>query len=55
VVRDIAGLPMKAIGNEFGTRDHSTVVYAIQKVESLMEKDSSYRGMIKDIIKNISG
>ena len=55
VVRDITGLPMKAIGNEFGTRDHSTVVYAIQKVESLMEKDSSYRGMIKDIIKNISG
>ena len=43
VVRDITGLPMKAIGNEFGTRDHSTVVYAIQKVESLMEKDSSYR------------
>ena len=55
VVRDITGLPMKAIGNEFGTRDHSTVVYAIQKVESSMEKDSSYRGMIKDIIKNISG
>lgn len=55
VVRDITGLPMKAIGNEFGTRDHSTVVYAIQKVESLMEKDSSYKGMVMDIIKNISG
>jgi chromosomal replication initiator protein len=55
VVRDITGLPMKAIGSEFGTRDHSTVVYAIQKVESLMEKDSSYKGMVMDIIKNISG
>ena len=28
VVRSITGLPMKAIGEEFGTRDHSTIVYA---------------------------
>ncbi|HHV50671.1 MAG TPA: chromosomal replication initiator protein DnaA [Candidatus Avimonas sp.] len=55
VVREITGLPMKSIGTEFGTRDHSTVVYAIQKVEALMQKDSSYKGMIMDIIKNISG
>lgn len=45
---------MKAIGEEFGTRDHSTIVYAIQKVESRMAKDSSFKGMVGDIIKNIS-
>jgi chromosomal replication initiator protein len=54
VVRDITGLPMKAVGQEFGARDHSTVVYAIQKVESRMEKDLSFKGMVMDIIKNIS-
>lgn len=54
VVRSITGLPMKSIGEEFGTRDHSTIVYAIQKVESRMEKDSSFKGMVNDIIKNIS-
>lgn len=54
VVRDITGLPMKAIGEEFGTRDHSTIVYAIQKVESRMVKDLSFKGMVMDIIKNIS-
>ena len=54
VVRSITGLPMKAIGEEFGTRDHSTIVYAIQKVESRMAKDSSFKGMVGDIIKNIS-
>ena len=54
VVRSITGLPMKAIGEEFGTRDHSTIVYAIQKVESRMNKDSSFKGMVNDIIKNIS-
>ncbi len=54
VVRDITGLPMKAIGQEFGTRDHSTVVYAIKKVETRMQKDLSFKGMVMDIIKNIS-
>lgn len=54
VVRSITCLPMKAIGEEFGTRDHSTIVYAIQKVESRMAKDSSFKGMVGDIIKNIS-
>ena len=54
VVRDITGLPMKSIGEEFGTRDHSTIVYAIQKVETRMAKDPSFKGMVMDIIKNIS-
>ena len=53
-VRDITGLPMKSIGEEFGTRDHSTIVYAIQKVETRMTKDPSFKGMVMDIIKNIS-
>ena len=54
VVRSITNLPMKSIGDEFGGRDHSTIVYAIQKVESQMAKDSSYKNMVNDIIKNIS-
>ena len=54
VVRSITGLPMKAIGEEFGTRDHSTIVYAVQKVEARMQKDPSFKGMVNDIIKNIS-
>lgn len=54
IVRDITGLPMKAIGEEFGTRDHSTIVYAVQKVESRMKRDPAFKGMVEDIIKNIS-
>ena len=54
VVRHITGLPMKAIGEEFGTRDHSTIVYAIQKVEGRMSRDPSFKGLVDDIIKNIS-
>lgn len=53
VVRDITNLPMKAIGQEFGTRDHSTVVYAIQKVEERMGKDPTFKAQVQDMIKNI--
>ena len=33
VVREITQLSMTTIGEEFGGRDHSTVVYAVQQVE----------------------
>lgn len=54
VVRSITNLPMKSIGEEFGGRDHTTIVYAVQKVEKQMDKDASYKNMVNDIIKNIS-
>ena len=54
VLRNVTSLSMEDIGEEFGGRDHSTVVYALQKVEKRMESDTSFNGMIKDIIKNIS-
>ena len=31
VMRNVTGLPMQSIGDEFGARDHSTIVYAIRK------------------------
>ena len=54
VVREITALPMKDIGQEFGGRDHSSVVYAIQKVEERMASNPSFKGLVNDIIKNIS-
>ena len=54
VVRKITNLPMKSIGDEFGGRDHSTIVYAIQKVEQQIGSDSAYKNMINDIIRNVS-
>lgn len=54
VVRNVTSLPMEAIGEEFGGRDHSTVVYALQKVSKRMETETTFAGMIKDIIKNVS-
>ncbi|MDD2955534.1 MAG: chromosomal replication initiator protein DnaA [Oscillospiraceae bacterium] len=53
IVREVTQMPMKAIGEEFGGRDHSTIVYAIQQVEKNMEKNPHYRETIEDIIKNV--
>ncbi len=44
---------MTAIGQEFGKRDHSTVVYAIQQVEKNIARDAKAKATVEDIIKNI--
>ena len=53
IVREITGLSTAAIGQEFGGRDHSTVVYAIKQIEREMKNDGSLRETLEDIIKNI--
>ena len=53
VIQDVTGLPYETIGQEFNGRDHSTVVYAIKSVKEDMERDSSFRSVVEDIIKNI--
>lgn len=53
VIREITQMSMSAIGKEFGDRDHSTVVYAINQVNKCLENDSKYKETVEDIIKNI--
>ncbi|HBK52630.1 MAG TPA: chromosomal replication initiator protein DnaA [Syntrophomonas wolfei] len=53
VIREITQIPMAAIGKEFGGRDHSTVVYAIQQVEKNIARDAKMKATVEDIIKNI--
>ena len=53
VVREITQLPTASIGEEFGGRDHSTVVYSLQEMEKKIGKDSRTRATAEDIIKNI--
>lgn len=53
IVREITQMPLSSIGEQFGGRDHATMVYAIKKVVSRMEKDDNFRSTIEDIIRNI--
>ena len=53
VIKDITQMSMAAIGDEFGGRGHSTVVYAISQTEKAMKTDSRLRETIEDITKNV--
>lgn len=53
VVREVTGMPLAAIGTEFGGRDHSTIVYAINTVNNALEKDANLKTLVEDLIKDI--
>ena len=53
LVHDITQMTLAAIGEEFGNRDHSTIVYAVKYVVNNMKKDSDFRDAIESISKTI--
>lgn len=53
IVRQVTGLSMTAIGDEFGGRHYSTIVYTMQEMEKKLEKESKTKATVDDIIKNI--
>ncbi|WP_293973397.1 chromosomal replication initiator protein DnaA [uncultured Ruminococcus sp.] len=53
VTRELTTLSMVAIGEEFGNRHYSTIIYTLKKVQDMMEKDRKVKEIIDDTIKNI--
>ena len=49
MIKSFTRLSLKAIGNEFGGRDHSTVIHAKQTVSDLYDTDMLFRGKYKAI------
>ncbi len=45
---------MHQIGDYFGGRDHTTVLHAIRKTESLLEQDAELRRMADDVREKLS-
>ena len=50
--RELANLPYKTIGNDFGKRDHSTVMHACNKIEQETKSNIDTK-LIVDSVKNI--
>ena len=44
---------LKSIGAFFGGRDHSTVIYACQTVEDLIDTDKKFKAYVHDIQKKL--
>lgn len=54
VVREITQMPLASIGVEFGGRDHSTIVYAVNNVSASIKKGLIHlKELVEDMIKNI--
>lgn len=55
VVRELLGTPLQQIGELYGGRDHSTVLYSIRKVESRMGQDDDFRDRVQDVLAELRG
>lgn len=54
LVRSMTNLSSDDIGKFFGNRDHSTVLYSIEKVEKQMKINSAFAETVKEIKTNIN-
>jgi chromosomal replication initiator protein len=49
LVRELTNASLPEIGHHFGGRDHTTVLYAIQKVQEMVDSDLNLQGVIRVI------
>lgn len=54
LIRSMTNISVVDIGRVFDNRDHSTVLYSIQRVEDRMRKDPAYAEKVKELKTNIS-
>ena len=54
LIRKMTNLSLKDIGDEFGGRDHTTVLHSIDRVEDMIKNDLEKSEIIKDITANIN-
>jgi chromosomal replication initiator protein len=55
LMRELLDLPLTQIGNQFGGRDHSTVLHSVHKVEQDLETDASLRERIEALRAEFGG
>lgn len=51
--KSLIGAPLKAIGNHFGNRDHTTVIHACRRVEQKVVADPGFGDLISELRKQI--
>lgn len=53
VCRNVLNEPLMKIGNEFGGKDHTTVMHSVSKIEKELKKDSKLEIEINSIVSNL--
>ena len=50
IMKELTTSSLKSIGQQFGDRDHSTVLHAIKSIGKFMEKDETFRKNVDSLI-----
>jgi chromosomal replication initiator protein len=53
--RELTDASLPAIGRAFGGRDHSTVIYAVQKVKEQVSCEGEVYTAVKDLARRLKG
>lgn len=53
LTRELTDLSLPKIGDEFGGRDHTTVIHAYDKITNDIEEDVNFKNKLDDIIKEL--
>ncbi|PPJ96656.1 chromosomal replication initiation protein DnaA, partial [Staphylococcus aureus] len=54
LARELTDFSLPKIGEEFGGRDHTTVIHAHEKIKNQLETDESLKNELKNIEKDIT-
>ncbi len=46
---DMLNIPLNSIGQYFGGKDHTTVIYACRKVENMIKENNRIKMTVEDI------
>jgi len=55
LLREILGIPYQKIAEIFGKKDHTTIIYAEDKIRGQIKKDEELKKTIEDMIADIKG
>lgn len=53
--RDLTDMSLPKIGDDFGGRDHTTVIHAIEKIEEDIQSNAETRRSVEELKRNITG
>ena len=53
IMREVTNLTLDEIGNQFGNKKHSTVLYSCEAVEEKIAESSLLDATVSEIMKNV--